>query len=79
MDPTTLLALALIEVHTLDGKTLYINENEIIALAPPHKELTDKAECVITMTDKRFQTVKETCAQLLSRLKVRVDTGNSGK
>jgi hypothetical protein len=78
MDPAIILALTFIEVHTLDGKALYLNEAEIIALAQPHKELTDKTKCIITMTDKRFQTVTESCESLQQRLKARIDT-DSGK
>jgi uncharacterized protein YlzI (FlbEa/FlbD family) len=78
MDPTILLALTLLEVHTLDGRTVWINEEEILSLSAPGKGITDKAECLITLTDKKFSTVKESCDELRARLTRRPDLG-SGK
>jgi uncharacterized protein YlzI (FlbEa/FlbD family) len=79
MDPAIILALVLIEVHTLDGRTVWLNEEQILSLsAPSGKTVTDKAECVITLTDRKFSAVKETCDQVRALLRNAGST-SSGK
>jgi hypothetical protein len=72
MDPTFLVAMVWLEVQTLDGRTVIINSEEIISFAPPNKEKglwADDAHCIITLTDAKFVTVKETCDEVRTRLK----------
>jgi hypothetical protein len=72
MDPTLLVAMVWLEVHTLDGRTVIINSEEIISFAQPNKEKglwTDAARCIITLTDAKFVTVKETCDEVRASLK----------
>jgi uncharacterized protein YlzI (FlbEa/FlbD family) len=71
MDPAVVAAMVWLEVHTLDGRTVIINSEEIISFAQPNKEKglwTDAARCLITLTDAKFVTVKETCDEVRSRL-----------
>lgn len=72
MDDGAFLALMLLlEVHTLDGRTVYLNPDQIVSVAPPKegdalwpKETT----CVISLTDRKFLSVKESCDAVQARL-----------
>jgi len=61
-----LLAATLFVVHTLDGRSVYVNSEQVISMAMPKdsKLFTEGVRCVITLTDGKFITVKETCAEV---------------
>lgn len=66
------MALALIELHGLDGRAWYINPEYVVSVAEPKGEgddlLTDKANCVVTTIDRKFLTVRESCVDVLKLL-----------
>lgn len=66
-----LLALMLIEVHTLDGRTVYINPEQVVSMALPkeHGLLVEGVQCVITLVDKRFISTKESCEVVTQQLR----------
>ena len=61
-----LLAATLFMVHGLDGREVYVNSEQVISMAMPgdSKLFVEGVRCVITLTDGKFITVKETCSQV---------------
>lgn len=73
MEPAVLaLMMALLEVHTLDGRTVYLNPAKIISIAPPKQGdalWPADATCVISLADRKFLTVRESCESIRDHLK----------
>lgn len=71
MDPAVLLALMLIEVHSLDGRTVYVNPEQIVSVAPPKDQgvFVEGVHCVITLSDRRFVSTKEDCMVITAQLR----------
>jgi hypothetical protein len=57
-------AVTFIVLHAVSGREVYINPQQIISMAEAGTQVTDKAECIITLTDAKFTTVRETCAEV---------------
>jgi len=60
-------------VQTLDGREVLINPQAIVTIggarAPTEQQLlTDKATCMVTLTDGKFVAVVESCDILRRRL-----------
>jgi len=62
-----LFALALIVLHTVDGRDIVVNPRQITSMreAKPEgasdKAFTDNVHCMISLTDGKFVTVVESC------------------
>jgi len=61
---TVQLALAFFLVHTVEGRELYINPESVISLSVAGKLVTERAQCVITLNDAKFVTVRENCDEV---------------
>ena len=66
---TTTLALALIVLHALDGQEITIASYQVTSLRAhrpdkPNKLLAEEANCLVGLTDGKFVTVKESCAEV---------------
>lgn len=65
-----LAAIELVALHRLDGRVVFVNPDAVVQLAEPqpdgadHKQFTDAVHCVITLTDGRYVTVRETCLEV---------------
>jgi hypothetical protein len=63
-----------IVVHQLDGREVVINTEQITQMiesrppGSPHKMFTDKVQCLIVMTDRRWTTTAESCEDIRKRL-----------
>lgn len=71
MDPA-LFALMLMEVHSLDGRTVHINPEQVVSIAPAKDHagvFTEGVNCVITLSDRRFVTTKEDCPTITAQLR----------
>ena len=72
MNPTTVIVLQLVVLQTLDGREVHINPAQVtsvVSRAPSgNRALTDKAQCVINLTDGKFITVAEDCDSVRRRL-----------
>lgn len=70
----TLIALVLIQLHTVDGRIVHINPAQITELAQPrpdktpNKQFHDAVECVIKLADGSYVSVAESCAEVASRV-----------
>ena len=69
------VVLELIAFQTLDGREVLINPANIVSVSatsevrePREKLLTDKAHCVINLTNGKFISVAEACASVRRRL-----------
>jgi len=58
-------------LHTLDNRPLYVNSKEIISLAPSKDNtlLTKGVGCIVSLTDAKFVSVKETCDEVREMIK----------
>lgn len=65
-----LAAIELVSFHTVDGRVIQINPNQVTRLQPAGagKVLTDKVKCVIHMTDGSYTSVIEICDEVRRRL-----------
>ena len=66
-----LLVLNLVAVTGLDGQTIFINPDEIIAMGTPRKTETTlhpNVKCVITTTDWHFISVIEECESIREQI-----------
>lgn len=65
---------ALLVLHTLDGRDVYVNPNAIVTITEarregdPKKQTTDRVHCVITLSDGKAVTVEEDCDSVRRRL-----------
>lgn len=67
MTPAT--ALTLLVLHALDGQEITIAPHQVTSLHAQRPDkanrlLTNDASCLIGLTDGKFVTVKETCAEI---------------
>lgn len=74
MTPELALALHLILLHSIDGHEITIASQQVTSLrahqpGKPNKLMTDDANCLIGLTDGRFVTVIESCAEVRELLK----------
>lgn len=64
----TLVALKLIAVHGLDGRTVMINPKQVTTLTArktsPTKVLVENINCVVGFADGRFISVVEHCEDI---------------
>jgi uncharacterized protein YlzI (FlbEa/FlbD family) len=58
------IAFALFLVHSVDGREVYVNADNVITLSTPGKLVTEKATCLMLLNDGKFITVKETCDEV---------------
>ncbi len=70
MDPT-LAVLALLTLHTLDGRTITINPTAIVSIAKPKdgEVITDDVGCVVSLVDGKFVSTRETCMEVITLIK----------
>jgi hypothetical protein len=61
-------ALALVLVHTLDGRAVQINPAAVVTLVNRPNGVSGRAGCVLTFVDGKFLAVTETCAQVAALL-----------
>jgi uncharacterized protein YlzI (FlbEa/FlbD family) len=77
MDPSALVALHLVLLHTVDGRETLINPDHVNSMSShkagePNKLLVDSVECVIGLTNGKIVSVVEPCdvvRQLLEEAK----------
>jgi len=67
--------LALIAFQTLDGREVLVNPIHIVSLSetaedrdPKEKLLTDKAHCVVSLSNGKFISVAESCEGVRRRI-----------
>lgn len=63
------IALHLLVVHTVDGREVVINQEQVTSLTSNKKGahsklLTEGARCLIGLTDGKFVTVAEDCESI---------------
>ena len=64
----------LITLHTLDGRDVQVNTAHIVSISEgrderdPDKWMTDKAHCVITLSNGKLIAVEENCDSVKQRL-----------
>jgi len=67
------LAVAiLLYLHGLDSRVIIVNPDQITSMYSkkgPNKQVTEKTECVINLTDGKFVSVLETCEEVNKQLK----------
>ena len=64
--------LELLVLHTLDGRTVYLNSEQIISMAvplPKSQNFSDGVKCVITLADGKFTSVVETCEDIREKIR----------
>jgi hypothetical protein len=67
--------IEVITVHQLDGREAIVNTAQITQLieerepGSPHKLLSDRVHCVVTLADRRWVGTVETCEQIHELLK----------
>ena len=65
--------LHLITVHQIDGRAVDINPGQIVSLAHPrpdgNRQFADQVKCLISFTDGKFLSVKETCDEVSKLIK----------
>jgi uncharacterized protein YlzI (FlbEa/FlbD family) len=59
-----------ITLHAIDGREVHLNTVQIVGIAAPKddKLFSDKARCIVHMTDGKFVSVKEDCVALKRRI-----------
>lgn len=73
---TVIAAVVLIILHTVDGRQIGINPDQVVSLRPSltatgeakNKHFTDEVQCVINMTDGKYVTVIESCDAIKKKL-----------
>jgi uncharacterized protein YlzI (FlbEa/FlbD family) len=65
-----LIAAGLLELHALDGRTVYVNPDQIVSMARPSENTTfvGSVQCVITLSDGKFVSVRDTCDEVQARM-----------
>jgi len=61
----------LLYLHGPDSRVVIVNPDQITSMYSkkgPNKQITDKAECVINLTDGKFVAVTETCEEINKQL-----------
>jgi hypothetical protein len=66
---TLAVVLTLLVLHALDGQEITIAPYQVTSLRAhrtdqPNKLVTEGANCLIGLTDGKYVTVKETCAEI---------------
>ncbi len=66
---TPAIALTLVLLHLLDGQEISIAPQQMTSLRAhrsdrPNKLFVDEVNCLISLTDGKFVTVRETCAEV---------------
>ena len=66
-----LIAYEFIMLHGLDGRSIYVNPRHIVSVADAAKDgkLLVSGNCVVSMIDRKFLTVAESCDSIRERLK----------
>src|SRR5262252_351247 len=65
-----LLLSGLIALHTVDGRMVFVNPEQITQVREPlpesskGRQLTTGVQCVITLTDRTYAAVREDCAKV---------------
>lgn len=70
---TVVVALQLVVLHRVDGRELFINPEQIAAVAAPRPSSTVNREvkCIVFMTDGKQYAVADTCAEVKRLLESR--------
>jgi len=57
-------------VHTLDGRALLINPNQIVTFGEPRdkSQVTGGVRCVITLSDGKFVSVLNSCVSVKEQM-----------
>ena len=65
-----LIAYEFLMLHGLDGRSIYVNPRHIVSVADAAREkgLLIGGACVVSMIDRKFLTVTESCADIRKRL-----------
>ena len=70
-----LVALHLIVLHTVDGREVSVNPEQVTTLHATRDEgnklVTDEAHCVVMLTDGKFVSVAEACDEVRKLLERR--------
>jgi uncharacterized protein YlzI (FlbEa/FlbD family) len=67
-------ALQLVLIITLDGREVHVNPTHIVSISEardeddPHKLLTGKVHCVITLTNGKLISAAEDCTSVRHRI-----------
>lgn len=54
----------MILVHMVDGHPIALNMDQVLTVALPTSNVTDKSKCLITFIGGRFVNTKETCTEV---------------
>jgi hypothetical protein len=63
-------ALALLLLHTVDGREVYVNPAYVVSTHEPQEKgrYDEKVHCVVSFIDGKFISVKENCSEVNSIL-----------
>jgi uncharacterized protein YlzI (FlbEa/FlbD family) len=68
-DPFLLALQLLFMVHTVDGRTVHVNPEQIVSLTVPAGRLvSERVGCIVAFSDGKFLSVKEPCNEVLERM-----------
>jgi len=59
-----LLFQLMILVHTVDDRDVAVNMEQVVSLALPGTQVTDKSNCLISFGGGRFINTRETCREV---------------
>ena len=65
-----IVALALILLHTVDGREVFVNPEWVVSTTEPKDKggFSEKVNCIVSFIDAKFISVKETCSEVNSIL-----------
>ena len=61
---SALLLQTMILVHTVDGRAVGVNMEQVVSVALPGSLVTDKSNCLIQFQGNRFLNTRETCREI---------------
>lgn len=67
-------AFIMLTLHRVDGAEVYLNANEVTAVAEPtapnnpRRTINPAARCVVFMSDRRYFAIIETCTKVYNML-----------
>ena len=59
---------AMILVHAVDDRGIAVNTEHITSIAEPGKQVTEKANCLISLVDRKFVSTHETCHEVWAKI-----------
>lgn len=54
----------MILVHTVDQRAIAVNMEQVMSIAEPGEQVTDKSKCLVGFIGGRFVNTQETCHEV---------------